>query len=170
MGQLLVEQHRFQSPDNTCNDVAGPGPEELLGLLGTSLAHHVNNALTGVMGYLELALREHSCKGILQNHLRASLACAHQAAETVKRLAAFAAPAIVPAPSTLVPLRKVAEEVLASHKELPRDGVQLVLAGEGEGWVQGDPSLIHFVVDSLVRNALEAVAGHGRLAHPVWRG
>jgi len=65
-------------------------PGGLLRRLGGSLAHHVNNALTGVVGHLELALPHTDPGSAAELHLRASLACAHQAAESVRRVVGFA--------------------------------------------------------------------------------
>src|SRR5262245_1960588 len=86
-------------------------PDPVLRRLAASLAHNVNNALTGVIGYLELALRDAEPGTALQERLQGSLKCAFQVAVTVRRIVTFALRP--PADVVLVPLslRELAEHV-----------------------------------------------------------
>src|SRR5258708_12081629 len=87
-----------QSPSSPTLEHAAPGGVEtapdnghdpLLRQLAGSLAHNVNNALTGVVGYIELALAQAPPQSDLAAHLRSSLSCAFRAAAVVHHILAF---------------------------------------------------------------------------------
>ncbi len=71
------------------SEVAGPD-EDLPRRVAAGVAHNVNNALAGVISYLELALRETEPGGAGHRCVGEALACAWRAAERVRRMAAFA--------------------------------------------------------------------------------
>src|SRR5262245_54097221 len=66
------------------------GADALLRRVTANLAHNVNNALAGVISYLELGLREAGPGTEGQRHLAEALRCAWRAAERVRRMVAFA--------------------------------------------------------------------------------
>jgi signal transduction histidine kinase len=136
-----------------------PGAEVLLRRLANCLAHHVNNALTGVIGYLGLSLRDAAGKGHLHDHLQAGLACAYQAAEAVKRLAAFASQTLPMGTLAPVSLRRLAQEVAAKVQGGPR----VVVVDGADGLVLGNADLLRTVLEQLVRNAVEAMPRGGTL-------
>jgi signal transduction histidine kinase len=140
------------------------GGPEALRRLGGSLAHHVNNPLTGVVGYLELALRAAPPAGPVADHLLTALRCAHQAADTVKRIVAFASHA--PAGDHLAPLslREVAEQAAERARRQAPPGVAVEVEASGPAWVTASAHLTRTALDQLVRNALEAMPAGGRLA------
>jgi signal transduction histidine kinase len=140
--------------------VVGP---DALRRLGGCLAHHVNNALTGVVGYLELALRAAPPAGPVTDHLRSALHCAHQAADTVKRVVSFASRA--PAAEALAPvsLREAAEQAAERARLLAPPGVAVEVQAEGPAWVPASAHLTRTALDQLVRNAVEAMPLGGRL-------
>src|SRR5262245_51419073 len=96
---------------NTSDPTAGSSapPDAVLRRLAASLAHNVNNALTGVIGYLELALRDAEPGTLAHERLESSLKCAFQVADTVRRIVTFALRP--PADVSLAPLslRELAE-------------------------------------------------------------
>src|SRR5262249_21164351 len=144
-------------------DQRGTPAPDTLRRLGGSLAHHVNNALTGVVGSLELALRQAPPSGPVTDRLLDALRCAHQAADTVKRIVGFAchAPAGgVPGP---VPLRELAEHAAERARLLAPAGVTVETHADGPAWVTASAHLARTAVDQLVRNALEAMPKGGRL-------
>jgi signal transduction histidine kinase len=132
---------------------AVPADEGLLRRLGGGLAHHVNNALTGVIGYLELALRQTPADSPTLPHLHASLTCAHRAADTVRRIMAYACRA--EAPGRLVPLSlsRLAREVVA---RAPAVGVTITVAEGPEALVRASPTLLGRALEAIVENAIEA--------------
>src|SRR5260221_3746189 len=65
-------------------------PEPLSRAFAAGLAHHVNNPLLGIIGSLELALRETSDGSALRERIQRSLACGLSAAAAVRRLVAHA--------------------------------------------------------------------------------
>src|SRR5262249_62298801 len=85
-----------------------PSAETLLRRLTGSLAHTLNNRLTGVIGSLDLALQGTDDPS-LSVHLHRGLACALQAAELVRRMVAFAFRPSVPAYVTVRALCQIAE-------------------------------------------------------------
>jgi signal transduction histidine kinase len=131
--------------------------------LGGSLAHHVNNALTGVVGYLELALRAAPPSGPVSDHLLTALRCAHQAADTVKRIVSFACHA--PAAERLAPvsLRELAEQATERLRQQAPPGVGVEVRANGPGWVTASAHLLRTALEQLGRNALEAMPHGGRL-------
>jgi signal transduction histidine kinase len=146
--------HDYQAP-------APPGGRPLLRLLA-GLAHTVNNALTGTVGYLELTLRDAPPDGDLAAHARAGLACAHRAAEALRQVIAFAtAPA--KAHSAVVALRDLAATAASTARVCAGRGVSVHLVGENAALVEGHAAMIAAAVEVVVRNALEAMPENGRL-------
>jgi signal transduction histidine kinase len=131
--------------------------------LGGSLAHHVNNALTGVVGYLELALRAAPPAGPVADHLLTALQCAHQAADTVKRIVSFACHAPAAASPALLALRELAEQAAERARLHAPAGVTVEVRADGPGWVTASAHLTRTTLEQLVRNALEAMPTAGRL-------
>jgi signal transduction histidine kinase len=141
---------------------ATPAPDTLR-RLGGSLAHHVNNALTGVVGYLELALRQAPPAGPLTDHLLDALRCAHQAADTVKRIVGFACHAPATEAAGPVSLRELAAQAAERARLLAPAGVTVETHSDGPAWVTASAHLTRTAVDQLVRNALEAMPKGGWL-------
>jgi signal transduction histidine kinase len=139
-----------------------PTPDTLR-RLGGSLAHHVNNALTGVVGCLELALRQAPPSSPLTDHLLDALRCAHQAADTVKRIVGFAYHAPGTEPTAPVSLRELAEQAAERARLLAPPGITVETQADGPAWVTASAHLTRTALDQLVRNALEAMPQGGRL-------
>jgi signal transduction histidine kinase len=137
--------------------------------LAASLAHNVNNALTRVIGYLDLALR-HAARGSEQErHLRASLACAHRAADAVRRIVTFLCRVRVPEALARVSLRAVADEAAEVVRGGGAAGLDVVVEGTEGGWVLADALLVRAALEPLLENALEAMPSGGRLTLHVER-
>jgi signal transduction histidine kinase len=145
---------------------AGPPPTPLSGRgllrLTAGLAHTVNNALTGTVGYLELALRRATAGSDQLVELRSALDCAHRAAEAVRQFITFAtAPEHVH--SVPVSLRDAAIVAAEAAKQRSNGNVTVTVIGDKPGRISGRLCLISTAVEQIVNNALEAMATGGRL-------
>jgi signal transduction histidine kinase len=141
-------------------DRAAPG-EAPLRRLAAGLAHNVNNALTGVVGCLELALRHCPPGAEAHPHLQNGLACAYRAADAVRRIVAFAAHTASAEPAGPLSLRAVAEHA-AEHLKAEARGVAVGVSGPA-GWVRAREGLVRAALDPVLRNAVEAMPGGGEL-------
>src|SRR5689334_16794053 len=72
------------------NPLGPPIACDLMDRMARSLAHNLNNRLTGVVGYLELALQEPGLPAAASRHLQISLECALDVVRMVRRVSAFA--------------------------------------------------------------------------------
>ncbi len=145
---------------------AEPLPEAgsaLLRRLGASLAHNVNNALTGVIGYLDLSLRSVTAGTEQEQHLRASLACAHRAADAVRRIVTFLCRTRQPEALGPVSLRAVADEAAGAVRETGPPDLTVVVEGTAGGWARADLLLLRAALEPVLHNALEAMPAGGTL-------
>lgn len=140
---------------------AAPSDPALLRRLAASLAHNVNNALTGAIGHLELALRQTAPKGPLANNLLASLACAHRAAETVRRVVTFVCQAPRPQQRERLSLRAIAIKALGALRDESWPGLCVQLGDDRPGWALGDPALVSGAIEQVLVNAAEAMPEGG---------
>jgi signal transduction histidine kinase len=138
--------------------------EDLFRRLGGALAHQVNNALTGVIGYLELALSRAMPGSEVEKYLLSSFRFAWQGAATVRRILTFTHPP--PRNSALTPtsLRQLLGELLNQPSSTLPPSVQLSFVGDDAGWVQGGASLWTPVLEALITNAVEAMPSGGSLS------
>lgn len=153
----------------SCDGSQRPTSETLVRRLAANLAHNLNNALTGTIGYLELALREAEPHSRQQDHLQRSLSCSFRVAEMVRRILAFAYQPTSQTQSTRVSLRQVAEHVGHALRD-PQTGTvpSVSVQAESDGWILASTTLVHLAVDQLISNALEAMPASGTLAIRVW--
>jgi signal transduction histidine kinase len=142
---------------------ADNGHDPLLRQLAASLAHNVNNALTGVVGYLELALGQMPPESDLAAHLHSSLSCAFRAAGVVRQIVAFAAKPLHVDTLAVLSLREAAERAIARNANLLPLNVTAQVAGESAGWTQGNAALLDSALDQVLTNALEAMPDGGSL-------
>jgi signal transduction histidine kinase len=130
--------------------------------LAAGLAHTVNNALTGTIGNLELALRRLPPDTREAREVEAALACAHRAAEAVRQVVAFVT-TTPQVPCEQVSLSDVARSAAQTARtSLARD-VVVVLSADRPVRIAGQAALLTTAVEQIVRNALEAMPQHGRL-------
>lgn len=128
--------------------------------LAANLAHNINNTLTGVIGYLELALRETLPESSTREHLQRSLTCSHRMAEMLRRILAFAFHAASAGGLVPVSLRRVTEQLAAS---VGAPGLTVVVRAEAEGLIRANTPLLLMALDQLISNALEAMPDGGTL-------
>src|SRR5262245_31741430 len=148
-----------------CVGTSPPGgaPGGLLRRVGGALAHHVNNALTGLIGQVELALRQAPPGSPGHEHLVASLSHAFQAAAAVREVVRFTRQA--PGPPDLAPvcLRRLVEEFAVRLRASGGPALAVVVQAEGEGWGRACPAWVEAALEAVVANALEAMPGGGTL-------
>jgi len=151
----------YQSPDSAVSSA------DLLRRLTAALAHNVNNALVGVIAYLELALREVEPSSSLHGSLTQGLNCALRAAQRVRRTVAFARRAEAQHVATVC-LRDAAEQAIR-RAALDRPGLRVILhAGKSSCPIRLNEPLLHLVLEQVVSNAIEAMPDGGTLTLRVW--
>jgi signal transduction histidine kinase len=123
----------------------------------------VNNALTGVIGHLELAQRGLSAKHPAAEHLEASRGCAFQAAEAVKRIVAFACRPSMPQTPTRLALGGLSEQLAEQLRRRNQPGLTIRVIKDVPGWVITNEVVFGAAVDQVVLNALEAMPAGGIL-------
>jgi signal transduction histidine kinase len=141
-----------------------PASDARLSRLAASLAHNVNNALTGVIGYLELALRETPRGGPAEGHMLSSLRCAQQAAEAVWRVVSFMDRPRGPGQPAAVSLWEAAATTAEAVRREGRPGLEVRLGGDPTARAWADGRLLGQALEPLVHNAVEAMPAGGTLA------
>ncbi|HMF12561.1 MAG TPA: HAMP domain-containing sensor histidine kinase [Gemmataceae bacterium] len=142
-------------------------PVPLSRALAAGLAHHVNNPLLGVIGSLELAIRETEPESAMRDRLQHSLACAQFAAEAVRRLVYYAFHP--PGCRSQVTLRVAAAAAARRfHDRGNGSGLLIRLEGEVEGRARANEPAIELVLAQLLINAREAMPDHGTVTLRVW--
>jgi signal transduction histidine kinase len=144
-----------------------PDPADLLRRVTAALAHNVNNGLAGVVGYLELALREAQPGSPVHGRLAEGLQCAFRVAERVRRMVAFARrPQAGPASAVCL---RAAAELAARHAALDRPGLRVVThLPDAPCRVRTNEPLLHLVLEQVVSNATEAMPDGGTLTLRAW--
>ena len=138
----------------------------LLRRVAAGLAHNVNNALAGVISYLELALRESEPGSAGHRRLADGLQCAWRAAESVRRMVAFARRPQIHTRSAVC-LRQAADR--AARRAADRPGVAVtVRGGDALCPVWANEPMLHLVLEQLVSNAVEAMPAGGPLVLRAW--
>lgn len=150
------------SKDGAFSSTAYTSRGRVVRRLTAALAHSVNNALTGVVGNLELALRTAEPGSVVRGHLSASLACAYRAAESVRQVVLFV---MQPpqSPDRPFALRDVVEGAARQAEMTASAGITIKVCAEKEGRILGRPQLLAAAVEQISRNALEAMPAGGQL-------
>ena len=128
--------------------------------LTAGLAHNVNNALTGVIGYLELAMGLPEPAADVDGYLHSSLDCAYQAADAVRRIVRCTGLLSTAEPPTPQSLRNLAEQA-AGRVFNERRGCQTAITGTSVEQVHVSADLIALALDGLLHAV--AIAADDRL-------
>ena len=135
---------------------------EAIGRLAGGIAHDLNNALTAIAGYAELALGEvaadHAARGDVEEIRRA----AERAGSVTRQLLAFSRkkliePRVFDLNDTIAAIARLLSRLLGANVE-----VQTRLADTALP-VLGDPGQVEQAVINLAVNARDAMPGGGRL-------
>lgn len=134
-----------------------------VGEMAAGVAHELNNPLTTVVGFTELALEELPPASPLRGDLELVLKESRRARSVVRRLLDFARQG--EANRVKADINEIVEDVLLLTKHLMHaNNVHLVIRlGENLPWASMDRNQIKQVVINLVNNALYAMPEGGRL-------
>lgn len=136
-----------------------------LGALSAAVAHELRNPLAGISGALQVITRSMTEDTMHRQILTKVDGEVRRLNGLVTDLLAFARPGSAKVQPTA--LRPLADEVVGLlQPEHP--SARLVVAGEGKA--QADPHLVRQVLHNLVRNAIDAVEGHGEVHLTVGSG
>jgi signal transduction histidine kinase/ActR/RegA family two-component response regulator len=135
---------------------------EALGTLAGGIAHDFNNVLGAVLGYGELAMQDAAAGSAQRRHLDKIVVAANRARELVARILAFSRPGVGSARP--VALQKVISEVHSLTCATLPPGVSVAVELPAQPLVAaGDAAQLHQMLANLLTNAVQAVAGGGRV-------
>jgi signal transduction histidine kinase/CheY-like chemotaxis protein len=146
-----------------------------LGELAGGVAHEFNNALCGVLGFLELGLLnkalDPSCRGFLES----ARVCAMDAAQTIRRIQDFARWRRNEMTSQPLDLGEFVRETveLIRHKwetvnRRREDAIRVVIKTDTAARVAGNPAELREVLTNLAFNAVDAMPRGGTLTICAW--
>ena len=134
-----------------------------VGEMAAGVAHELNNPLTTVVGFTELALEDLPVDSSVRSDLDLVLKEARRARSVVRRLLDFSRQAETV--RVKADLNEIVDDVLMLTKHLLQTSnvQQEIRLGENLPWVLADRNQIKQVVINLVNNALYAMPEGGRL-------
>ena len=135
-----------------------------VGEVAAGVAHELNNPLTTVTGFVELALEGLPGESPLRADLELVLQEAHRARGVVRRLLDFSRP--VEDQRTRSDVNDLIEQVLPLFQHLARTSkINLTTRlGSDLPWISIDPNQIKQVLINLIHNAIQAMPDGGELA------
>lgn len=167
VGQLRAAQieldERMDAQRKAENRLLQAAKLAAVGEMAAGIAHELNNPLTSVTGFAELALEEFSEENQTRKDLELVLREAKRARDVVRRLLDFARQG--ESARARASLNEVAEDVIAlSQHLLHTNGVNLqTRLDESLPWVVMDANQMKQVALNLVHNALQAMPNGGIL-------
>ena len=135
---------------------------EALGTLASSVAHDFGNLLQGVMGCLNMALRDTTTMERSRDYTRQALTAVRGGATLVGQLMTFgrkdrARPGAIAIDTAIHDCSKLLQRLLGDHIEL------CIETGAPGALVLADPVQIEQILMNLAANARDAMPGGGRL-------
>jgi signal transduction histidine kinase/ActR/RegA family two-component response regulator len=135
---------------------------EALGTLAGGIAHDFNNVLGAVLGYGELAMQDAPAGSPQRRHLDRIIVAANRARDLVARILAFSRPGV--GSVRPVALQQLISEVHSLTCAALPPGVSVDLEVPRQALVAaGDAAQLHQMLANLLTNAVQAVAGGGRV-------
>lgn len=146
-----------------------------LGELASGVAHEFNNALCGVLGFLELTLLERGLDSTCRGYLESARTCALDATQTVRRVQDFARNQRdnknVQRLNANELVRHTLELVRHKWEDLTRTRgtpIEVEMRTEAVGEIAGCPTELREVLTNLIFNAVDAMPAGGTLAVRAW--
>jgi signal transduction histidine kinase/CheY-like chemotaxis protein len=146
-----------------------------LGELAGGVAHEFNNALCGVLGFLELALLKKGLDPTHHGFLESARTCAMDAAQTVRRVQDFARWRRNELTSEVIEMADFVRETvdLIRHKWESVNGertgqIRVIVDTESGVRVVGNAAELREVLTNLAFNAVEAMPRGGTLTIRTW--
>jgi signal transduction histidine kinase len=154
---------RMEAQRKTENRLMQAAKLAAVGEMAAGIAHELNNPLTSVTGFAELALEDTPSDSQARKDLDLVVREAHRARDVVRRLLDFARQS--ESARAKASLNEIVEDVIALSRHLIHtSGVQLsVQLDPSLPWILVDANQIKQVVLNLVHNALQAMPDGGRL-------
>ncbi len=130
-----------------------------IGRLAAGVAHEINNPLTVILGYVGMMKKK--AEGSLREDLQVIEDEAVRSRDIVEDLLALSRP--LPAEPEPVDLRTLCEEVVERLRQGGQLGSTIQVEVEGEARTAGHLTKLRQVVLNLIRNAVDACGGKGRV-------
>jgi signal transduction histidine kinase len=145
--------------------------QRILAALAGGMAHHFNNSLCGVLGYLQLALQDTTLTPATHGYLHSARTCALDAAGVMRRIQEFARQerhALSPRLLDVNHLvRQTVEQQRTAWEEISRP-LALDVRLDSAGWVRGCAGELREALTNLTRNAVQAMPHGGTLGLRTW--
>jgi len=139
--------------------------DESLHRMAGAIAHHINNRLTAVLGYLDLAAYAAATGGDAREPIRLGIEATKKASWVGKVMLDYLGEGF--RPRGRVEVGALCREVLEAARACMPEGVRLLgdLPGPGDGPlpVLGDAGDVKRVLESFLGNAMEALTGEGEV-------
>lgn len=135
----------------------------MIGQLSAAVAHEINEPLTSILGFAQLAARSSGLPVQVARDLERIVATSLHAREIVRKLLMFGRK--MPQSETRVEANKMVREAIGFFEHrLARAGITLDLELSPEaGEMKVDPAQLRQVVANLFLNAMQATSGGGRI-------
>ncbi len=135
---------------------------EAIGTLAGGIAHDLNNILTPILGYAEMAIHQTRGDRGLNDKLRVIHQAALKGAGLIRQILAFSRRQ--PLVKQVLDINKRITENFAILRRLIREDIELRLDLEEDPWpIYADANQVEQILINLLANARDAVAGEGRI-------
>jgi signal transduction histidine kinase len=164
LSQMIAQKDFEQQKAEMRERLAHTDRLNLMGQLSASIAHEINEPLTAILGYAQLAAK---CEGLpaqAGEDIGRIVATSLHAREVVRKLLLFSRK--LPARAEKAAVNEVLKESLAFFEprcKKERITIETALAADA-GWVKIDPAQLRQVFSNLILNAVQAMGHGGRLA------